>query len=73
MSPLFQLEVYTIRVVGKLDHTWEAWFEGMQIRPCSGDETEITGPIQDQAALFGLLLKIRDLGLPLLELKRMDN
>ncbi len=62
--------IYHIRVKGNLDRRWSDWFDGFGITPQAGDETLLTGPVADQAALHGLLNKIRDLGLPLLLVKR---
>jgi hypothetical protein len=62
--------IYQIRVKGSLDPKWSDWFDGLAITPQVGDETLLTGPVADQAALHGLLAKIRDLGLPLLLVKR---
>lgn len=64
--------VYQIRVKGNLDKKWSDWFDGFTITPQADDETLLTGPVPDQAALHGLLGKIRDLGLPLLLVKRVD-
>jgi hypothetical protein len=55
---------YRIRITGQLDSRWADWFEGMTITLDGGD-TVITGPVVDQAALHGLLKRVRDLGLPL--------
>lgn len=63
---------YQIRVNGVLDSSWSAWFDGLQITSDDRGETAIAGPIADQAALHGLLAKIRDLGLELLEVRRTD-
>jgi hypothetical protein len=61
-----------IRVEGVLDAGWSAWFDGMEV---AGDEhgrqTTITGPVVDQAALHGLLVKVFDLGLPLISVRRL--
>ncbi len=57
---------YEIRIKGHLDHRWSAWFEGFDIVHDSGGTTIIRCPALDQAALHGLLRRIRDLGLPLL-------
>ena len=62
---------YELRVRGVLEPHWSAWFEGLQVAT-DGRETTITGPVADQAALHGLLDKIRDLGLPLLSVRRLD-
>jgi hypothetical protein len=55
---------YQIRISGRLDPRWEEWFDGLTITPDNGD-TLITGRGIDQAALHGLLRRLRDLGLPL--------
>lgn len=57
---------YVITVQGHLDHHWSAWFDGLTITNCANGEALLAGPVSDQAALHGLLLKIRDLGLPLI-------
>jgi hypothetical protein len=59
-------EYYEILVRGQLDDHWSAWFEGLTVTPLESDETLIAGPVQDQAALHGILAKIRDLDLHLL-------
>jgi hypothetical protein len=64
--------VYRIRVKGNLDHRWSGWFDSFTITPQAHDETLLTGPVVDQAALHGLLAKIRDLGLPLLSIQREE-
>lgn len=65
--------IYQIRVRGILDEKWSDWFDGFAINPQVDDETLLTGPVADQAALHGLLSKIRDLGLPLLSVERVEN
>jgi hypothetical protein len=62
--------VYQIRVQGRLDESWSDWLDGLAIVPLAHGETLLTGPIRDQAALHGLLNKIRDLGLPLLGVEK---
>jgi hypothetical protein len=62
---LDQPMVYQIRVKGHLGRQWTDWFEGMTITLEEGD-TLLTGPVVDQAALHGLLRKVRDLGIPLI-------
>jgi hypothetical protein len=62
--------VYEIRVKGHLDHRWADWFEGMTITLKDGD-TLLTGPVADQAALHGLLKRVRDLGVPLISAIRL--
>jgi hypothetical protein len=68
-----QRAMYQIRVKGNLDQKWSDWFDGFTIKPQPGDETLLTGPVADQAALHGLLGKVRDLGLPLLLVERVDE
>ena len=63
--------VYCIRVVGGIDPTWSAWFDGFAVTPQADGEALLIGPVADQAALHGLLAKIRDLSLPLVELHRV--
>jgi hypothetical protein len=60
-----QPAVYQIRIKGHLGCQWTAWFDGMAIRQEANGETTVTGPVIDQAALHGVLRKVRDLGLPL--------
>ncbi len=52
-----------IRVQGKIDEHWSIWFDDLKIIHLDPDETVLTGPIQDPAALYGLIAKLRDLGL----------
>jgi hypothetical protein len=63
---------YELRVQGVLEPRWSAWFEGLQVSSDERGQTTITGPVADQAALHGLLAKVRDLGLPLLSVRRLD-
>ena len=65
--------VYCIRVKGSLSRKWSDWFDGFAITPQANDVTLLTGPVADQAALHGLLAKIRDLGLPLLSVNRVED
>jgi len=58
--------LYEIRIKGHLDDKWAGWFEGLTITRGDNGETLLRGPVGDQAALHGLLRKVRDLGLPLL-------
>ena len=63
---------YEILVRGVLDACWSAWFDGLDVSgDPDGGTTTIAGPVVDQAALHGLLAKVRDLGLPLLEVRRI--
>jgi hypothetical protein len=59
---------YVIRVKGHLDTFWQDWFENLLISHEEDGTTLLSGPIKDQAALYGILCKMRDLGLTLLEL-----
>jgi hypothetical protein len=63
---------YQIYVQGHLDQRRARWFEGLTVSALPNGETIISGPIVDQAALYGVLNRIRDLGLPLLLVKRDD-
>ena len=58
--------VYQIRIKGHLDPHWSSWFEGLAITREDNGETVLTGLLVDQAALHGLIRKVRDLGIPLL-------
>lgn len=62
---------YEIRVADGLDRSWSAWFDGMEITTETGGVTVIAGDVADQAALHGLLARIRDLALPLLSVQRL--
>jgi len=55
-----------------LDSRWSSWFDGLELTSDPAGQTTITGPVADQAALHGLLAKIRDLRLPLLSVRRID-
>jgi hypothetical protein len=61
---------YTIRVQGHLGPMWATWFDGMAVKNLPNGELELAGELADEAALYGVLTKIRDLGLPLLCLQR---
>ena len=63
-----QPTIYKIRIKGHLDSQWTDWFEGLTITLEENGETLLTGPVIDQAALHGLLKKIRDLGLTLISI-----
>lgn len=63
-------EIYLIRVKGHLDLERSSWFDGLAITHTIDGETILSGPIADQAALHGVLAKVRDLGLSLLEVKQ---
>jgi hypothetical protein len=63
-------EHYQICVKGRLERRWEHWFDGLRLS-MDHDTTMLEGSLVDQAALYGVLLKIRDLGLPLLSVQRL--
>ena len=63
---------YEIRVAGVLDGRWADWFNGLQISS-QDEETVICGLVADQSALHGLLTKVRDLGLCLISVRRLDT
>ncbi len=65
------MTIYEFHVQGHLDQHWSAWFEGLTIT-YQEDYTVLRGPLADEAALHGVLIKVRDLALPLLALKRED-
>jgi len=64
--------VYQIRIEGHLGPEWTDWFEGLTITLRDNGETLLTGPVADQAALHGLLKKMRNLGMPLLSVNRVE-
>jgi hypothetical protein len=65
--------VYQIKIKGHVDQGWSDWFEGMSIAFDDNGDTLVTGPVADQAALHGLLRKVRDLGMPLLSVTCVEN
>lgn len=64
---------YQIRLEGHLDDQWADWFSGLSVSLEENGDTLLTGPVVDQAALFGLLKKIRDLGMPLVSVNRVES
>jgi hypothetical protein len=64
--------IYQIRIQGHLGRGWTDWFGGLNITLEEDGDTLLTGPVVDQAALFGLLRRVRDLGMPLLSVARVD-
>jgi hypothetical protein len=70
MSPS---QFYEIRIEGHLGESWSPWLEDLSIRHTEDGETVLSGPLRDQAALHGVLMRIRDLGLPLVEVKRTNH
>ena len=68
-----QHQFYEIRLKGHLDAQWVTWFDGLTISPEENGDTLLTGPVVDQAALHGLLKKVRDLGMSLLSVCPNDH
>ncbi len=66
------MSTYQIRVKGQLDQQWSDWFNGLTITYDGEGNTILSGPLVDEAALHGVLMKIRDLTLPLLAVSRED-
>jgi hypothetical protein len=64
--------LYEIRLKGHLGDRWADWFEGLTITREDNGDTLLTGPVVDQAALHGLLKKVRDLGMPLISVNRIE-
>jgi hypothetical protein len=75
--PVNQPGLYQIKVRGRLDESWSSWFDDMAVTTECGHDgrtvTTLTGTVSDQAALHGLLSRIRDLGLPLLLVQCMED
>jgi hypothetical protein len=65
--------VYEIRFKGHLEARWAAWFDGLSLTQDDDGTTVVRGPVVDQAALHGLLQKVRDIGLPLVSVTRVDH
>ena len=68
-----ELMVYQIRIKGHLGSQWTDWFGGLSIALEEDGDTLLTGPVVDQAALHGLLKKVRDLGLPLASVSPLEH
>ncbi len=62
---------YEIRVSGHLNARWAAWFDGLTLTPADDGTTVLRGPVVDQAALHGVLQKLRDLGIPLISVTQL--
>jgi hypothetical protein len=65
--------LYEVRIKGHLNDRWSAWFGGLSITLEEDGDTLLTGPVIDQAALHGLLKKVRDLGLPLISVNHVKS
>ena len=68
----YERGVYEIRLKGHLDDRWADWFDGLTLTRQDDGTTRLTGAVADQAALHGLLSKVRDLGLPLIAVIQVD-
>ena len=66
------MSLYEIRVKGHLEGRWSEWFDGLEITNLENGEALLSGEIVDQAALHGVLAKVRDLGLPLVAVTGVD-
>ena len=71
-TPVQAKDHYAIRIKSHLDPRWSEWFEGLVVTPVEGGETILSGPVADQAALHGLLAKVRDLNLTLISVSRIE-
>jgi hypothetical protein len=67
------MSIYEIRVQGRLDQRWSTWFEGLTISYEGEDIMVLRGSLIDEAALHGVLIKVRDLALPLLAVSRVQD
>ena len=65
--------VYEIRIAGHLPPRWSAWFEGLAVTPEPDGTTRLSGPVADQAALYGLLKRVRDTGLTLIAVNQIPS
>ena len=68
----YEPRLYEIRIKGHLDDRWSDWFGGLTITLEEDGNTLLTGPVVDQAALHGLLKKVRDLGMPLVSVRPLE-
>jgi len=67
------MQIVTIRIKGEMDESWSEWFEGFELTYSETDETVLTGLVTDQAAFYGLIGKLRDLGLQLLSVHSVEQ
>ena len=67
-----EVPIYQVRIKGHLGPEWAGWFGGIAIALENNGDTLLTGPVTDQAALHGLLRKVRDLGMPLISVNRIQ-
>ena len=72
-TPTSNAQYYEIRLKGHLEARWVKWFDGLAITLEEDGDTLLTGPIIDQAALHGLLKKVRDLGMPLVSVNPVEH
>jgi hypothetical protein len=71
-APIRHAQSYRLRIRGHLDPGWSTWFDSLAIRQEEDGTTTLTGPLVDQAALYGLLGRLRDLGATLLAVERLS-
>ena len=67
------MQIVTIKIKGRVDESWSEWFEGFDLAYPEPEETILTGPVTDQAAFYGLMGKLRDLGLQILAVNSIDG
>ena len=72
-DPALHCAVYRLRVAARLDERWSSWFDGFTVTPGPDGTTCLTGPVPDQAALHGVLMKVRDLGITLISVARVSD
>ena len=72
-TPTSNVQVYEIRLQGHLEARWVKWFDGLAIMLEDSGDTLLTGPVTDQAALHGILKKVRDLGMPLVSVIPLEH
>jgi hypothetical protein len=72
-TPADQAPLYQIRLKGHLGREWADWFGGMAVDLTEDGDTLLTGPLADQAALHGLLRKVRDVGIPLVSVNEIHR